>query len=147
MARLEVSGLDALLAGLDDMAEKTPQLRDDILKAEADVIEPALRRSIVDERLVRSSKLRDSIKRRTVKYGGIPAIRIGPVGEHHRYMPSRGKSGVVNTGYIGYIGEYGIPSRGIRGREWLRKGIEKSQGQAFDAAEAVYDNYMKNNKL
>lgn len=147
MARIEVSGLDTLLSGLDDMAEQTPQLREDILKAEADIIEPALRRSVVDERLVRSSKLKNSITRRSVKSGGIPAIRIGPVGDHHRYMPSKGKTGKVHAGYVGYIGEYGITSRGIPGREWLKKGIEKSQSQAFDAADAVYDNYMKKNNL
>lgn len=147
MARIEVSGMDALLAGLDDMAEQTQQLRDDILEAEADVIEPALRRSIADERLIRSGKLMQSVSRRKVKVGGAPAIRIGPVGEHHRYLPSKGKSGIVNAGYVGYIGEYGIKSRGIKGREWLKKGIEKSQNQAFDEADAVYDNYMKKNHL
>lgn len=147
MARIEVTGLDALLAGLDDMAEQTPQLRDAILEAEADVIEPALRKSIADERLVRTNKLHQSIKRRKAKSSGMPVIRIGPVGEHHRYFPSKGKSGVVNAGYVGYIGEYGISSRGIRGREWLRKGIEKNQGQAFAAADAVYDKFMKDHKL
>lgn len=147
MARIEVSGFDALLAGLEDMAEQTPQLRDAILEAEADVIEPALRKSISDERLVRSGKLQQSISRRTVKSAGVPVIRIGPAGEHHRYFPSKGKTGIVTAGYVGYIGEYGLPSRGIRGREWLRKGIEKSQGQAFDAADAMYDKFMKDHKL
>ncbi|MGM9669721.1 MAG: hypothetical protein ACI3VZ_08215 [Faecousia sp.] len=147
MARIEVSGMDALLAGIYDMAEKTPQLRIDILEAEADVIEPALRRSIVDERLVRTGKLLRSIRRRKVKHFGAIAICIGPTGEHHRYLPSDGKSGIVSAGRVGYIGEYGIKSRGIRGREWLKKGIEKSKNQAFDAADVIYDNYMKNNNL
>lgn len=147
MARIEVSGLDAFLAGLEDMAEQTPQLRDAILEAEADVIEPALRESIADERLIRTHKLQQSIKRRKAKSAGVPVIRIGPSGEHHRYLPSNGKNGVVAAGYVGYIGEYGIQSRGIRGREWLRKGIEKSKGQAFDAADAVYDKFMKNHNF
>lgn len=150
MARFDISGVDGLLAGLEDMAEQVPQLRDDILRAEADVIEPALRKSIADSRLVRTGALQRSIGRRNVKYGGFPAVRIGPQGEHHRYMPRTprpGKAGIVTAGYVGYVGEYGIKSRGIRGREWLKKGLEKSKSAAFDAADAVYDEYMKKNNL
>lgn len=135
------------MAGLDDMAEQTPQLRDAILEAEADVIEPALKQSIVDTRLVRTGQLKNSIARRKLKSAGVPVIRIGPTGEHHRYLPSEGKDGVVTAGYVGYAGEYGIPRRGIKGREWLKKGIEKSQSQAFDAADAVYNNFMDKHKL
>ena len=147
MARFDVSGADALIAGLEDMVEQTPRLRDDILKAEADVIEPALRRSIVSEGLVRSGRLHGSIKRRKMTSAGIPVIRIGPKGEHHRYSPSSGKSGIVDAGYIGYIGEYGIKSRGTKGRNWLQKGLDKSRSAAFDAADAVYNDYMQNNNL
>ena len=129
------------------MADHAPQLRDDILEAEADVIEPAIRKSIVDERLVRSGKLLQSISRRKKKVGGIPAICIGPTGEHHRYLPSRGKNGVVTAGYVGYIGEYGIKSRGTPGRNWLSKAMEKSRSKAYDAADAVYDQYMKKHNL
>lgn len=147
MARFEVSGADALIAGLEDMADKTPQLRDAILDAEAGVIEPALRQSIVDTRLVRTGKLMRSVKSRKVKSGGVPAIRVGPSGEHHRYLPRKGKSGIVDAGYVGYIGEYGIPRRGVKGREWLKKGLEKSRGAAFDVAEAVYDQFLHKNNL
>jgi hypothetical protein len=147
MARIDVSGADAFLAGLEDMVRDFPELRDAILEAEADIIEPALRASIANVRLVRDSTLMRSIKRRRGKSAGIPAIWIGPSGEHHRYLPSSGKTGVVSAGYVGYIGEYGITSRGIPGREWLKKGIERSQDAAFDAAEAVYDNHLKKNDL
>lgn len=150
MARLEVSGIDALLAGLDDMAESVPQLRDAILETEADVIEPALRRSISDEGLTRSFTLQRSISRRKIKLAGVPVIRIGPAGEHHRYLPSgrrSNSSGVVSAGYVGYIHEYGVPRRGIKARQWLKKGVEKSQSAAFDAADSVYDNFMKKHNL
>lgn len=147
MARFDVFGADAFLAGLEDMIDTFPQLRDQILEAEADQIEPALRQSISDEQLVLSSTLRRSIKRRKGKSAGSPVIWIGPSGEHHRYLPGPGKDGIVSAGRVGYIGEYGITSRGIKGREWLRKGIEKSQGKAFDAAEQIYDNHLKKNNL
>lgn len=147
MARMEVSGCDALISGLEDMLKSAPQIRDAILDAEADVIEPAVRKSILDERVYRSGNLYRSIARKKGKLAGIPVIRIGPEGEHHRYLPSSGKSGIVVSGYVGYIHEYGVPSRGIKARRFLEKAVEKSKSQAYSAAEAVYDKYMKNNNL
>lgn len=147
MARMEISGIDACLAGLEDMIDKTPQLRDDILEAEANVIEPALRQSIAQERLIRSHSLQKSITRRKTTVAGVPGIRIGPSGEHHRYLPSNGKSGIVTAGYVGYVGEYGIPRRGIKGREWLKRALEKSKSQAYAAADAVYYKFMDKQNL
>lgn len=146
MARMDVSGYDATLAGLEDMIESTPDLRDAILKAEADVIEPALRQSLISEGLVASGRLHGSIKRRRDTVAGVPGIRIGPAGVHHRYLPSSGKSGVVIAGYVGYIGEYGIARKGIKGREWLKKGLNKSRNAAYDAADKVYCDYMDKHK-
>lgn len=146
MARMDVSGYDATLAGLEDMIESTPELRDAILKAEADVIEPALRQSLVREGLVSSGRLRGSIKRRCETVAGVPGIRIGPAGEHHRYLPSNGKNGIVISGYVGYIGEYGIARKGIKGRQWLSKGLDKSRNAAYDAADKVYDEFMDKHK-
>lgn len=146
MARMDVSGYDATLAGLEDIIESTPDLRDAILKAEADVIEPALRQSLISEGLVASRRLHGSIKRRRDTVAGVPGIRIGPTGEHHRYLPSGGKSGVVTSGYVGYIGEYGIARKGIKGREWLKKGLNKSRNAAYDAADKVYCDYMDKHK-
>lgn len=147
MARLEMSGLESLISDLDNLAEQVPQMQSDILTAEADVVEPALRRSIASEGLIRSGRLQASIKRRKVKSGGSPAIRLGPAGEHHRYFPSPGQRGIVHAGYVGYIAEYGIKSRGIKGRNWLQKAVTQSQNEAFKAADAVHEKYLKNNNL
>ena len=147
MARLEVSGLDSLIADLDKLATQTTQLQEDILTAAADKVEPALRRSIAAEDLIRSGRLHLSIKRRKAKVDGVPIIRLGPVGEHHRYLPSPGRRGIVHAGYVGYIAEYGIKSRGIKGKNWLQKGVTGSQNEAFDAADAVHEKYLKNNNL
>ena len=147
MARLECSGLGDLITDLEDLADQSPQLRDDILTAEADVVEPALRRSIASEGLIRSGQLHRSIKRRKTKVGGIPAIRLGPAGEHHRYLPSPGQRGIVHAGYVGYIAEYGIKSRGIKGQNWLQKAISGSQNESLNAADAVHEKYLKNNNL
>lgn len=147
MARFEVLGVEALIGGLEDMAESVPKLRDEILEAEADVVEPAIKKSIMDCGLVRSGRLLRSITRKKTKSGGVPAIKISPEGEHHRYLPSKGKSGVVSAGYVGYLNEYGLPSRGIKARKFLERAIAKSKGPAYDAADAVYYKYQQKNKL
>ena len=147
MAELEVAGLDSLIHDLENLAQQTPEMQADMLTAAADVVEPALRRSVASEGLVRSGRLQLSIKRRKTKVGSIQAIRLGPVGEHHRYLPSPGQRGIVHAGYVGYIAEYGIRSRGIKGKHWLQKGVARSQNEALRSADAVHENYLKNNNL
>ena len=147
MARIVVDGCDALLAGLEDMADKVPELRDAILEAEADAAEPIIRQGVVVAGLVKTGTLRDSIGRKKMTSYGVPVIRIGPQGEHHRYVPSAGKKGIVTSGNVGYVHEYGVPRRGIRARQWLTNAVLKAKGPAYDAADKVYDEYMKQHNL
>ena len=65
MAMMFVSGLDSVLTDLKNTAENIPQLRDEILEAQADIVEPAVRGSIANEHLVRSGRL----------YGGVLYLR------------------------------------------------------------------------
>ena len=143
MAELEVSGLSELIQDLDALADSEPEICRDILKAQADVVEPALKRAITSHGLVRSAKLLTSIARRTGRSKGGQAIRIGPKGEHHRYFPKNG-SGIVSAGYVGYIAEYGIQSRGIKPRLWMKEAVSASREKAAEAAEKIYDTHLKN---
>lgn len=147
MARIVVDGCDTLLAGLEDMVEELPELRDAILDAEADAAEPIIRQGVVTAGLVRSGTLRDSIGRKKMTSRGVPEIRIGPQGEHHRYIPSPGKKGIVTSGNVGYVHEYGVPRRGIPARQWLTNAVLKATGPAYDAADKVYNEYMKQHNL
>lgn len=146
MARFEISGTDIFASGLQDMLDDLPQLRDDILKAEADVIEQYMIQSVTSNGLVRSGVLRQSIRQRKRK----DSIAVGPDGEHHRYTPSgkrSGANGIVTAGYVGYIHNYGVQSRGIPAREWAEQAVEKGKGPAMDAAEKVYDEFLKKHDL
>lgn len=134
MARFEVSGLDVILEGLWDMAESVPQLRDDILNAEADVIEPAIKNSLSVKGLVRAGKLKSSIARKKYKQ----SIRIGPQGYHHLGL---------SNGKLGGIQEYGSARRNIKGRYWMKSGVESNLGKAYSAADKVFDAYMKKHNL
>lgn len=134
MAFISVSGLDSLIADIGTLASKSPAMRDRMLEAEANVIEPAIRNASPH----RSGRLSESIKR--LKRGA--TIRIRPVGEHHRYVPVHG-SGIVTAGYVGYINEYGLPSRGISAREWMGKAVSKNEAAALAAAEREHDKFLK----
>ena len=147
MARMVVDGYDALFAGLEDMISSLPELRDAILEAEADAAEPIIRQGVLVAKLKRTGTLHRSIKRKRTTGRGIPVIRIGPSGTHHLYIPRNGGNGVGTSGYVGYIHEYGEPSRGIRGRKWLSNAVALAKVPAYDAAETVYDEYMKNHNL
>lgn len=147
MAQFEVNGLESLIKDLESAAENVPELAMDMLTVEADIVEPALKRSIVQEGLVRSGTLRDSIKRRISKAKGTPTIYIGPRGTHHSYMPRKGKNGTVTAGNVGFIAEYGVPSRNISPRPWMANAVEESQDKALAAAEQVHDQYLKKHNL
>lgn len=152
MAEIRVSGITGLIKDLEDLAWNFPHLCSKMMNAEADVLEPAIKKAVADNRLVQSRKLQDSIGRvetraPTSKSSTCKVIKIGPSGEHHRYMPSVGHDGIARAGHIGYMYEYGVPSRGIEGRLWMKKAVEKNRNKAYDAADAVYDQYMKKHNL
>lgn len=147
MAQFEVNGLDFLIKDLDSAAENVPELVMDMLTAEADIVEPAFKRSIAREGLVSTGKLMTSIQRRPDLLKKSPAIYIGPRGDHHYYMPRKGKNGTVTAGNVGFITEYGVPSRNIRPRPWMAKALDESQGKALAAAEQVHDQYLKKHNL
>ncbi len=142
MAELQVDGIGELIRDLDALVEETPALCDRILQAQADVVEPALKRSLSANGLRRTGRLLASISRRKARSKGGPAVRIGPRGEHHRYYPRTG-SGVVSAGYVGYIHEYGLPGRGIKASKWAASAVSDSREKALDAADQIHDQFLK----
>lgn len=146
MAKLEMNNsITTLLSDVLDAADEIPQLRKQILEAQADIVEPALKASLSSEGLVDTGQLRDSIGRSTRKNG--TEIRIGPSGVHHRKVSRSGRVQVLRNGHLGYIYEYGAPGRGIRPRKWMSKTISRTRGKALDAAEAANDQYLKKHNI
>lgn len=150
MATIEMTGITNLCNGLGSLEKAFPSAEKTVLSAEVEVVEVYLKQSVTQSALIRSGRLRDSIAGNVRTYGsGLRGV-IGPTGEHHRYTPS-GRNpkadGIARSGHIGYIHNYGIPSRGIPAREWAEKAVEKGQGPALEAAEKAYDEFLKQHDL
>lgn len=145
MARLEMNdSITTLISDLQAAAYQDDKLIQTVLKAQTEIVEPAIRASAVSSGLVKTGTLRDSIGHSSRKKG--LEIRIGPSGVHHRYIRKSG-SGEVRSGHVGYIHEYGIPSRGIPAKKWMSKAVQASQSKAFDVAEKIHDEYLKKHNL
>lgn len=150
MATLEMTGITSLCNGISSLAKDFPSVGKAILNAEVEVMENQLKQSLSQSGLIRTGRLRDAVSGDVREYGSRLRSVVGPTGEHHKYSPS-GKNpkadGIARSGHIGYIHNYGVPSRGIPAREWAEKAVEKGQGPAMDAAEKVYDEFLKKHDL
>lgn len=145
MAQIEYNSINDLIGDMDSLIEALPEMERQMLQAEADVVEPALKQSLSSEGLMESGRLRDSIKRSTRKKG--TQVILGPSGIHHTYVNKAGRANALRAGHLGYIFEHGAPRRNIRGRQWLSKAVQKSQADAIEAAEKVRDQYLNNHNL
>lgn len=146
MASLEMNNsITSLLTDLENAAEDLPELSRQILKEQADIVEPALRSAISAEGLVDSGQLQSSIGRSTRKKG--LEIRIGPSGERIPKVSRTGRVHKVRNGHLGYIYEYGAPGRGIRPRKWMSSTVSRVKAAAYGAAEAANDQHLKKHNL
>lgn len=136
--------ITTLIEDLGRAADSTPELREAMLHAQADILEPALRSRLNSLGLVKTGKLMDSIGRTRGRKGEV--LLVGPSGVHHRYIRRSG-SGEVRSGHVGYVHEYGAPSRGIRPKGWMSGAVMSVAGKAVDAAEKVHDEYLKKHNL
>lgn len=146
MAQIDYNNsITTVLSDLERFANAVPEMAADMLKAQADVVEPALKQGLSSDGLVQTGRLKDSIGRTTRKRGQM--IYLGPTGEHHKYVTKAGRANVLRAGHLGYILEHGAPGRNIRGRNWMTKTIVKTQAKALDAAENVRDQYLSEHNL
>lgn len=142
MAQIEVSGMTSYIHDLAFLGEIMPFTKP-MLRAQADVVELALRKSILAEDLVETARLLGSIdrnERMTGKYGF--AVIVGPSGVHHHYITDT-SVGEIRSGHLGYVFEYGAPGKNIKARHWVLKAVNQCRDNALDAAEAVFNDYLE----
>ncbi len=144
MARLEVNGMDALLADYTELLRLPSEVVEGILNAEADVIVPAQRAEIQKRWKGPYSQgiSAKSIKKTDVKIKKDGhCIYIYPQGSRKRGRKS------IRNGEIAFINEYGVPGRGIASRPAIAAANAKAEKQAVEAGEKVYHAYLDSKKL
>lgn len=138
MAEFDVSGLDALILSLQDVADLPETVQDAMLDAQADVVlqaQQSAAQAIADTGQTARS-LRKS-KPRTRK--GVRSISITFAGSR-----KRGDTTTRNA-EIAFVNEYG--KKGVPSRNFIRKANEQSAAASTQAAASVYDQYLQSKGL
>lgn len=137
MAHVKLRGLDAVIGELEKVGELgTDEEAERILNAMADAAEPVMRRNaekdVIGLRGKWTGGTKKSIGRTKMKKrrDGGRVMYLYPQGERER---GKEKKSVTRNGEIGFLNEYGVPSKKMMARKW----VEKTAVQAETAVEAA----------
>ena len=139
MGTMSVSGLDDLIGDLDELARLPDSVTDQMLNAEADVIEAAQRSeaSRMWKGPYYTGTTAASIKKGKIKRTGLDkSITVAPQGHNKR--------GTRNA-EVAFVNEFG--KRGQPGRPALKTANERKEQEAVAAGEKVYHAYLDGKKL
>lgn len=139
MGRLTVSGLDGLIGDFGDLAKLPGFVTDDILDAEADVIEAAQREEAAKmwKGPYETGTTAQSIKKGKITKTALgKSITVAPKG-----VNSRG----TRNAEVAFVNEYGKQNQPARPA--IRTANEKKEKEAVEAGEKVYHAYLDSKKL
>ena len=138
MADFDVSGLDALMLSLQQVAELPEDVQDTMLNAQADIVLEAQKSEAlsIKDTGETARALRKS-KPKTRK--GVRLISIIFSGSR-----KRGETTTRNA-EIAFVNEFG--KKGVPPRNFIRKANEKSAAASTEAAKAGYDRWLKSLNL
>ena len=134
MARLEVNGLDALIDDLEALAQLPDSVTEDILEAQADVIQAEQQRT-AKEMLVgpyATGKTAQSIKRTKAKKTS--------TGKSLSIYPQGTREGGKTAAEVAFLNEYG--KKGQPARPFIRTANERAGDRAAQAGEKVYNDFL-----
>lgn len=140
MAKFSTDGLAEFSLSLQELAETSDETLDEMLSAEAAVFEEAQRQKARAYGVYGTGGLIASITRGNVRR--IPdgrALSVYPKGTRRRGNTS------TREAEIAFINEFG--KRNQPARSFIRDANEGAMDQAVQAAEDVYDNYLKSKNL
>lgn len=140
MANISVIGLDSLMEDIEAAAELPDSVAEDMLDAEAGIVEEAQVYTGMKMGVYRTGVTLSSIthgEMKTEKDGGRIKY-VGPQGVN--------ENGDRNA-EVAFINEFGAPNRGIVARPFIRTANEVAAGEAVAAAMEVYDDYLKKQNL
>ncbi len=134
MAKLEVNGLDALMGDLAALAQLPDRVAEEILTAEANVIQPEQQRT-AQEMLTgpyATGATAWSIKRTKIKKTA--------TGKSLTIYPQGKREGGKSAAEVAFINEYG--KRGQPARPFIRTANERAGDRAAQAGEKVYNDFL-----
>lgn len=136
MATIDIGDLEALCMDMKELANIPISVIDEMLNAEADIIIEAQKKSAVSMGVQDTGLSISSIgkgKPSTTIDGRV--ISVYPRG-------TRTRNGITTrNGEIAFINEFG--KRGQPARPFIATANEQNADKAIDAAEQVYNNYLK----
>lgn len=141
MAKFEVNGLDALIGDLGALAQLPDSVAEDILTAEADIVE-AEQKITAREMLngpYSTGKTAAAIKRTKIKKTKDgKSLTIYPQGKREK-----GK----RSAEVAFINEFGAPGKKQEPRQFIRTANERAKPKAAQAGEKVYGAFLDRHGL
>lgn len=137
MGKITVNGMDALIDDLADLAKLPDSVIEDILDAEADVIERAQRRTARKMGVYDTGMTADSIKKGKIKKTGLDhSITVAPRGKNKRGQ---------RNAEVAFVNEYG--KRGQPARPFIATANKEAEKETVEAGEKVYYAYLDKKNL
>lgn len=133
MATLNMEGLRETIVKIKNMGENAGPICKAMLKMGANVMIEGYHYSLMQHGHVKGGTLLKSIKARKPKTsGGIPSIKVEPVGMHGK---ERRKP--ISNKQLAYVLDHGRHGDG-----WAAEAYDKSEGQAITVMENVFDEWL-----
>ncbi len=147
MARLSTNGIAEICLDLEELDDSTDELMKEMLVAEAEVVQEAQKKTAKSMGVYDSSgrnvggHVADSItvSKKTRKNADGMVQYVYPKGSRHR------KNTTSSNSEIAFINEFG--KKGQPPRPFIRTANEASAQAAVEAAEKVYDKFLKSKNL
>jgi len=137
MGSITTIGLENLIDDLSSLAQIPDTVIDDILTAQADVIEPEQRKMAKSMGVYRTGVTKGSIKRTKIK--------IGKDGKYLDIYP-QGKNTAGNTNAeVAFVNEFGKKNQPAR--PFIRTANENKTDQAVEQARKVLDTFISSKNL
>ena len=136
--RITTDGFSKLIFDLGELEDVPKAVAEDILNAQAAVIEDAQKKTAREMGVYRTGALVRSIKRgKVVKTKSGYAIYVVPSGTVSRGKRSRK---TVNMTEIAFLNEYGTHKQPAR--PFIKTANERAAPEAVKAAEKIYNEYL-----
>ncbi|MGI6042116.1 MAG: hypothetical protein ACOYBH_07850 [Candidatus Alectryocaccobium sp.] len=136
-----VQGIEELIKDLESAAEIPDSVVEEMLRAEAEIYVEAQKAKWNSLGLKHpTGELESSITVEGVmqKSRGSRFVHVYPQGDR--------PNGIRNA-EVGFIHEFGAPSRNIPAKNWMKQANEAVSEKAYEAVSKIYDDFLKSKNL